>query len=301
MAEQTFVPGRASTRIAVRVRWTFSTPRPQFIDGLVDSDPVFLGELNIRTDSHLGNVQLLLGGTNSENPASTGNELSSTWEASATAITIQAGSFSATIIGPTHPDATTPDATEPYRWFIPDDIASIIADHNALSQSDQEAITLTFNDGLSAPEFADDTGDAISGIVGVAIADVVVPEADGTPTPTYTAVVALPPGISFDAGTRTLSFDEDSIEVGTGTITIRAMNSEGFDDWTVPYNFVALDVALIGQSLDFDISLSHANLSVIAPGEVILQGRSLDLDLGLTRANLAAVSPGEVVLQGREY
>ena len=90
------------------------------------------------------------------------------------------------------------------------------------------------------PVWNDDTGDAISGTVGRAIADVVVPTVDaGNPAPTYAAVGELPAGITFTPGTRTLSFDEDTIEAGSGTITIRATNNVGSDDWTVAYSFRA--------------------------------------------------------------
>ena len=44
-----------------------------------------------------------------------------------------------------------------------------------------------------APSWADDTGDAISGTVGTAIAPVTVPAADGDPAPTY-AASGLPAG-----------------------------------------------------------------------------------------------------------
>ena len=91
-----------------------------------------------------------------------------------------------------------------------------------------------------APSWTDDTGDAITGTVGTAIADVTVPEVDaGTPDPTYAAVGSLPAGVSFDTTTRVLSFDESAIEVGSGTIRIRATNSAGTDDWTVAYTFAA--------------------------------------------------------------
>ena len=89
----------------------------------------------------------------------------------------------------------------------------------------------------AAPEFTDDTGDAISGVIGLAIANIVVPSAGGIPAATYAAVGDLPSGVTFDPGTRTLSFDETAITAGSGTIRIRATNSEGSDDWTVEYAF----------------------------------------------------------------
>ena len=92
---------------------------------------------------------------------------------------------------------------------------------------------------LAVPSFTDDTGDAITGTVGQAITSVTVPVANGNPAPTYAAVGSLPAGVSFATGTRILSFDETAIEPGTGTIRIRATNSEGMDDWTVAYTFRA--------------------------------------------------------------
>ena len=88
---------------------------------------------------------------------------------------------------------------------------------------------------LVAPSFSDDTGDAISGTVGTAIANVTVPEADGAPAPTYAASGALPGGLSFDTTTRVLSGTPTA--AGSGTITVTATNSEGTADWTVAYTF----------------------------------------------------------------
>ena len=90
-----------------------------------------------------------------------------------------------------------------------------------------------------APSWTDDTGDAISGTVGTAIADVIVPAVDaGEPAPTYAQVGSVA-GVSFNTTTRAISFDENAIVAGSGTIRIRATNSEGTDDWTVAYTFAA--------------------------------------------------------------
>ena len=51
-------------------------------------------------------------------------------------------------------------------------------------------------------------------------------------------VGALPSGISFNTNTRTISGTPSA--VGSGTIRIRASNSQGTDDWTVSYATVAL-------------------------------------------------------------
>ena len=86
---------------------------------------------------------------------------------------------------------------------------------------------------LTAPAFADDTGDAQTWTMGVAIAGITVPTATGNPTPTYATVGALPAGITFDTAMRVIAGTPTA--VGSGTITIRATNSEGNDDWTVAY------------------------------------------------------------------
>ena len=88
---------------------------------------------------------------------------------------------------------------------------------------------------LAAPSFDDATGDAITGTVGTAINAVTVPAANGNPAPTYAVVGTLPAGLSFDATTRVLSGNPTA--AASGTITIRATNSQGNADWTVDYSF----------------------------------------------------------------
>ena len=95
------------------------------------------------------------------------------------------------------------------------------------------AIRITYEAGPAAPNFSDDTGDDLAWRQGDKITPVVVPEASGNPAPAYSVVGALPDGIAFDAATRTLS--GTPTKVGSGTITIRATNSQGTDDWTVDY------------------------------------------------------------------
>ena len=57
-----------------------------------------------------------------------------------------------------------------------------------------------------------------------------------TPAPTY-AASGLPGGLSFNTTTRVISGTPTA--AGSGTITVTATNSEGSDDWTVAYSFVA--------------------------------------------------------------
>ena len=89
------------------------------------------------------------------------------------------------------------------------------------------------SDVLFAPVFADSTGDAQSWTIGAPIVNIVVPEARGNPTPTYSTVGTLPSGLQFDPTSRRLSGTPNA--VGSGTITIRATNSQGTADWTIGY------------------------------------------------------------------
>ena len=115
--------------------------------------------------------------------------------------------------------------------------------------ADGEEFILALHQGTAsytppaAPSFADDTGTPISATVGDAIPSVTVPEATGSPTPTYAVVGNIPPGVQFDPATRVLSFDGSAIVPGVGTIRIAATNSEGTDEWTVAYTFRAAAVA----------------------------------------------------------
>ena len=94
--------------------------------------------------------------------------------------------------------------------------------------------TVAYTVALSTaePEFADNTGNAQTWAAGTAIT-ITVPAATGTPTPTYAVVGTPPTGISFNTGTRVISGTPET--VGSGTIRIRASNSQGSDDWTVAY------------------------------------------------------------------
>ena len=101
----------------------------------------------------------------------------------------------------------------------------------------QVSATLTVTLGLKQPSFADDAGDAQYWTIDTAIAAITVPPAAGNPVPTYAAVGALPAGVVFNTGTRVIS--GTPTQEGSGTITVRATNPEGSDDWTVAYSTVA--------------------------------------------------------------
>ena len=95
-----------------------------------------------------------------------------------------------------------------------------------------------------APSFADNTGDDQDWTQSEAITTITVPAATGNPTPTYAAVGSLPAGITFNTTTRAISGTPTAI--GSGTITIRATNSQGSDDWVVDY---ATTAATTGDSV----------------------------------------------------
>ena len=122
-----------------------------------------------------------------------------------------------------------------YTTFaVPAEHQSFVA---AIAEGQRFIFRLARPTPLAAPVFADDTGDAIAGTVGTAIAAVTVPAATGNPASTYAVVGNLPAGLNFNTGTRVLSGTPTA--AGSGTITIRATNSEGDDDWTVAYSFSA--------------------------------------------------------------
>ena len=110
----------------------------------------------------------------------------------------------------------------------------------ATNASGSDTWTVAYNIMLdvSVPSFSDATGDAQTWSVGNTISDVVVPAASGTPTPSYAVRGSLPAGLSFNASTRTISGTPTSI--GSGTITVRATNSEGSADWTIAYTITKL-------------------------------------------------------------
>ena len=102
-------------------------------------------------------------------------------------------------------------------------------------------ITLHWDVSSNAPSFRDATGDAQIWTAGTAITNITVPEATGDPAPTYAAQGTLPDGIAFNTATRVISGTPTT--AGTGTITIRASNSEGHADWTVGYTIKAVAAA----------------------------------------------------------
>ena len=99
-------------------------------------------------------------------------------------------------------------------------------------------VEYTTSAALVSPSFTDDTGDAQTWTTGTAITSITVPAASGNPTPTYAVEGSLPAGLAFDTTTRVISGTPTT--AGSGTITIRASNSEGHADWTVAYTTSAV-------------------------------------------------------------
>ena len=115
-----------------------------------------------------------------------------------------------------------------------------VTDSGSPQQSASRSFTYTVNastPSLSIPNFSDDTGNAQAWTQGTAISPITVPAASGNPTPTY-SLVSGPSGISFNTSTRRLSGTPTG--TGSGTIRIRASNSQGSDDWTVGYTVTAM-------------------------------------------------------------
>ena len=114
---------------------------------------------------------------------------------------------------------------------------------------------------LAAPAFADDTGDAQTWTVNAGISQFTIPVASGNPAPTYAVVGSLPAGIAFNTATRAISGTPTA--TGSGTITIRATNSEGSDDWTVAYSILAfIPDYVLEVDWDNDGTYGNANADV---------------------------------------
>ena len=150
------------------------------------------------------------------------------------------------------------DTTEPYAWR-PTNFAEVIAfaNHGRGLANRNATLTLTDEPDTSAPAFADSTGNAQSWTQNTAIASITVPAATGTPTPTYAVVGTLPAGIAFNTTTRVIS--GTPTVAGSGTIRIRATNSEGSDDWTVAYTTAA---GVPARPTGFAASATHDTVSL---------------------------------------
>ena len=155
------------------------------------------------------------------------------------------------------------DSTEPYSW-TPSNFVAAKAFSDHVAGLGDRALTVTLNDNPEiAPSFTDNTGDAQAWTQNQAITAITVPEADGTPAPTYAAVGSLPAGIAFNTTSRVLSGSPTA--AGSGTITIRATNSAGTADWTVAYSIAAAVVSIGAVSFPLTLSWSVTDVEVIPP------------------------------------
>ena len=146
------------------------------------------------------------------------------------------------------------------RFGVNEHLPSGLASHDSVLY-----MTGTFNDALytlnvfpAAPEFAEDMGDAITNDFG----QVIVPAASGIPGPTYAVVGSLPDGLVFNPATRQISGTATTTE--SGTITIRATNFIGSDDWTVAYSFVAPSAPMFVDNTGDPITDTFGSLVVPA-------------------------------------
>lgn len=241
MAQQTFSGlAAASLFSGTQARFRFDTPQ-QFDAALTGGVDRFLYQLVVNRSTNPGNPGVVaLDVTASAGPSfSDGQDLGTDFETGGE-ITLAYGPESVTFFAPNRPGVVTADPTERYVWrpaatTIFDALIDAVAANSGLANS------ILFDDNTgSAPLFSDPTGDDISGDAGTPIVSVTIPEADGDPEPTYAVVGSLPSGLSFDTTTRVLS--GTPLGGGSGTITIRATNSEGTADWTADYDFTGTPV-----------------------------------------------------------
>ena len=145
--------------------------------------------------------------------------------------------------------------------------------YSQIIRATTDAVTLT------APSFTDDTGNVQSWTQNRTISAIIVPAASGNPTPTYAAVGSLPAGIVFNATPRVISGTPTA--VGSGTIRIRATNSQGSDDWTVDYTVRAPSVIIrVSLEIDFDNDGTYAHTAADVTGDLVK--RSLRATRGRT-------------------
>ena len=101
----------------------------------------------------------------------------------------------------------------------------------------------------AAPSFPSRRGATMRWTAGRAISTLTVPEATGTPAPSYTAS-GLPAGLSFNATSREITGTPTSPGEGTSTATITATNTDtvtgdsNTDTWKFDYRIAALGTLL---------------------------------------------------------
>ena len=214
---------------------------------------IFLGRLSLLFSGSGNTIFLRLALDATSDPLLTGPDFSDQMEASGTIRIVASNGSEVTVLG-------ILDATEPYIWE-PSNAADVRSFANTVRGLTNRSLVLTFNDNANvAPSFADDTGDAQSWTQNTAIASITVPEATGTPGPTYAVVGSLPAGVSFSTSSRVISGTPTA--TGSGTITIRATNSEGSDDWTVAYTTAAPPATVPSAPTGFTATVTHNSVSL---------------------------------------
>ena len=135
--------------------------------------------------------------------------------------------------------------------------------------TDDWTVAYTFTAADVAPSFADNTGDAQNWTVGTAITSITIPRASGIPNPTY-QLISSPDGITVTLPTTGAdgTITGTPTAVGSGTVWIRALNSEGSANWNVAYTTVAdVDPLTLADSDDTGLDVDcKALLVASAPG-----------------------------------
>ena len=276
MARQTFNIGPFEQVNFTEVLWT--APGGHLLNAAFFDDGVakYLGRFRLSRFS--GSNSIIGIQTADDSSFTAGQDLSAQFESQGT-VTVESGGRTLIIQFP------LPDLTEQYEWVLTgnDDPIKVFAD--AYISGDD--VVVTFDDNAAiAPAFADSTGDDQTWTAGTAIPDLTVPEPTGSPTPTLAVVGSLPAGLAFNTTTRVISGTPTAL--GSGTITIRATNSEGTADWTVDYTISAFtpteQAIVLGGSLLID-----GTQSVYAPS-------TNDLESALAEGGSSLVNVQSVTL-----
>ena len=200
MAEQTIqLPASSYSESVSYVRW-ITEGNAFAINANLRDNPSNSRFLRIFQIGSIGQVVISIYNVASGGTFASGEDLSSLFETNGS-VTITVGSRTLTVA------LGGADMRDVYLW-TPANSDEVIAFYNAVfALPGNQAATLTLRDFVPvAPSFDDDTGDAISGNVGTAIANIVVPAANGNPAPAYAVHNnSLPAGLSFNANTRTIS------------------------------------------------------------------------------------------------
>ena len=229
MPEQTInLPASAYTRTSASVKhWTLASGRPQIDSAFTDVARYFYQAL------FQGTRQVQVSLTSAASGADQSQQdLSSAFETTGTMrFELSTGEVLQL------PMADFLDTSEPYGFNLAGTTYQSAYDtfFAALGTSGTEATTLKLSlpDPVSAPSFSPAAGAAQEWEVGKLITPITVPEAAGQPAPTYAVQGSLPAGLAFNANTRVISGTPTAH--GSGTITIRASNSQGNADYTIAY------------------------------------------------------------------